>query len=135
MKKRLMGMTGVLALVLMGAMFLAPSCKAQSEISPDHFDGTDSWAAAELTSQPARPAPSIAKAAMRTQGQRRVLASTPFAFTAGRMALPEDAYRVQKSPASSVMPPARRKDLSAPPLVTSMPAQSTVFARLIVPHP
>src|SRR5258708_12059986 len=21
----------------------APSCKAQSEVSPDHFDGTDSW--------------------------------------------------------------------------------------------
>lgn len=21
----------------------APSCKAQSEVSPDHFDGTDTW--------------------------------------------------------------------------------------------
>jgi len=27
-----------------GALVLfAPSCKAQSEISPDHFDGTDPW--------------------------------------------------------------------------------------------
>lgn len=25
------------------ALFLAPSCKAQSEVSPDHFDGTDPW--------------------------------------------------------------------------------------------
>jgi hypothetical protein len=24
-------------------LFLAPACKAQSEISPDHFDGTDAW--------------------------------------------------------------------------------------------
>lgn len=28
------------------ALVLTPACKAQSEISPDHFDGTDSWAAA-----------------------------------------------------------------------------------------
>jgi hypothetical protein len=27
-----------------GALLLfTPSCRAQSEISPDHFDGTDSW--------------------------------------------------------------------------------------------
>jgi hypothetical protein len=24
----------------------APACKAQSEVSPDHFDGTDAWEAA-----------------------------------------------------------------------------------------
>lgn len=24
----------------------APTCKAQSEVSPDHFDGTDAWEAA-----------------------------------------------------------------------------------------
>jgi hypothetical protein len=24
-------------------LFFAPACKAQSEISPDHFDGTDAW--------------------------------------------------------------------------------------------
>lgn len=28
------------------ALVLTPACKAQSEVSPDHFDGTDSWAAA-----------------------------------------------------------------------------------------
>src|SRR5258708_638957 len=25
------------------ALVLTPACRAQSEISPDHFDGTDSW--------------------------------------------------------------------------------------------
>ncbi|HYA62043.1 MAG TPA: hypothetical protein VED66_02500 [Candidatus Sulfotelmatobacter sp.] len=25
------------------ALTLAPACKAQAEIAPDHFDGTDSW--------------------------------------------------------------------------------------------
>jgi hypothetical protein len=24
-------------------LFFAPACKAQSEVSPDHFDGTDAW--------------------------------------------------------------------------------------------
>jgi hypothetical protein len=24
-------------------LFFTPTCKAQSEISPDHFDGTDPW--------------------------------------------------------------------------------------------
>jgi len=24
-------------------LLLTPGCKAQSEVSPDHFDGTDSW--------------------------------------------------------------------------------------------
>jgi len=35
-----------LPLMLVGfgaALLLAPSCKAQSEVNPDHFDGTDSW--------------------------------------------------------------------------------------------
>ncbi len=25
------------------ALLLSPACKAQSEIAPDHFDGTDAW--------------------------------------------------------------------------------------------
>jgi hypothetical protein len=30
------------------AMLIAPQCRAQFEIDPDHFDGTDSWQAAAL---------------------------------------------------------------------------------------
>ena len=34
-------------LVALGAVLVCtPVCKAQSEIKPDHFDGTDSWQAA-----------------------------------------------------------------------------------------
>jgi len=40
-----------LLLGIVAALFLTPACKAQSEVSPDHFDGTDSWAMA------ARPTP------------------------------------------------------------------------------
>lgn len=36
----------IIVLCLGGAFALAPQSRAQSEIAPDHFDGTDSWAAA-----------------------------------------------------------------------------------------
>jgi hypothetical protein len=36
----------VVTLGLGAALLLAPACKAQSEISPDHFDGTDPWESA-----------------------------------------------------------------------------------------
>jgi hypothetical protein len=39
-------------MVLLGfgaLMLFTPSCKAQSEVSPDHFDGTDSWEIAART--------------------------------------------------------------------------------------
>ena len=36
---------GVLTVVgLATGLLFSPACKAQSEIDPDHFDGTDSWA-------------------------------------------------------------------------------------------
>lgn len=46
----------MLLLTLGGAILLVPQARAQSEIAPDHFDGTDSWAAA--TKVPATPAKS-----------------------------------------------------------------------------
>jgi hypothetical protein len=36
------------ALGFAAAMFIAPQCRAQFEIDPDHFDGTDSWQVAAL---------------------------------------------------------------------------------------
>jgi hypothetical protein len=41
----------LISMIVLGfatAMFVAPQCRAQSEIDPDHFDGTDSWQAAAL---------------------------------------------------------------------------------------
>jgi hypothetical protein len=38
----------IIALGSAAAMSIAPRCRAQSEIDPDHFDGTDSWQAAAL---------------------------------------------------------------------------------------
>jgi len=41
----------VLLLGFGAGVLFAPACKAQAEVSPDHFDGTESWVAA-----PPRPA-------------------------------------------------------------------------------
>jgi hypothetical protein len=41
----------VMLLSLGAATILAPACKAQSEIAPDHFDGSDPWAAAQRAPQ------------------------------------------------------------------------------------
>jgi hypothetical protein len=44
------GMLRVSMIVLgfAAAGFIAPQCRAQFEVDPDHFDGTDSWQAAAL---------------------------------------------------------------------------------------
>jgi hypothetical protein len=40
-------------------LFFAPACKAQSEVSPDHFDGTDTWeiAARQSVTPKVKPGP------------------------------------------------------------------------------
>lgn len=43
-----------------GSLLLSPQSRAQSEIAPDHFDGTDSWAAAATAKVPAAQAKSHA---------------------------------------------------------------------------
>jgi hypothetical protein len=47
---RSFGMLRISMIVLgfTAAMFIAPQCRAQSEIDPDHFDGADSWQAAAM---------------------------------------------------------------------------------------
>ena len=46
MKRFILWKLSVVAFGIGAALVLTPVCKAQSEISPDHFDGTDSWATA-----------------------------------------------------------------------------------------
>ncbi len=46
----------IVLLCLGGALILAPQSRAQSEVAPDHFDGTDSWAAAASAKAPAQRA-------------------------------------------------------------------------------
>ena len=49
----------VLLLGFGALLFFSPNCKAQSEINPDHFDGTDTWeiAARKPVTSRIKPAP------------------------------------------------------------------------------
>jgi hypothetical protein len=58
-----------------GAFLLAPACKAQSEVSPDHFDGTDTWEIAARTPVTAKVKP--APATRSYQAQNKKTASGP----------------------------------------------------------
>lgn len=48
----------MLLLALGGAILLVPQARAQSDVAPDHFDGTDSWAAAAVAKVPTAQAKS-----------------------------------------------------------------------------
>ena len=60
----------LLLLGIGGALLLTPACKAQSEISPDHFDGTDSWAAAAETVHAPVQKQAVAKTALQAKSQK-----------------------------------------------------------------
>jgi hypothetical protein len=65
------------------ALLLTPACKAQSEISPDHFDGTDSWAVAAHAVHAPVPKPRVAKASLSAKGQKTAQ-NLPFQLPAAR---------------------------------------------------
>ena len=60
----------ILLLGIVAALVLTPACKAQSEVSPDHFDGTDSWAAAArpVHAQPQKQL--VAKPSLQAKNQK-----------------------------------------------------------------
>ena len=51
-------------------LYFPPSCKAQSEVSPDHFDGTDPWQAAAQKSLSAKPKPAPVRTALQSSRQK-----------------------------------------------------------------
>ena len=54
-------------LVLGSALILAPQSRAQSEVAPDHFDGTDSWArAASAKVSPGKAKPRATSTALQS---------------------------------------------------------------------
>jgi hypothetical protein len=58
-------------LVGFGALLLfSPSCKAQSEVSPDHFDGTDPWEIAARRPVAAKTKPATATGSYQAQNKK-----------------------------------------------------------------
>jgi hypothetical protein len=79
----------LLLLTLGGALVLAPQARAQSEVAPDHFDGTDSWAAAAVAKVPAaktdtRHAPAVSQARTSQPSSPALQPASSRSFTARR---------------------------------------------------
>jgi hypothetical protein len=61
----------IVLLCLGGSLLLSPQSRAQSEIAPDHFDGTDSWATAASAKRPAAQAKShVATASLQARSTK-----------------------------------------------------------------
>ena len=73
----------LIALGIGAALLITPACKAQSEISPDHFDGTDSYAVAAQTVNVPVQKRQIARAALSAKS-RKTAQSSPFHLAAAR---------------------------------------------------
>lgn len=76
-----------LVLGMGAALLLTPSSKAQSEVSPDHFDGTDSWAAAAQTPHTPTQKQVVAKPSFQAKSQKNAQSS------ALQLALARDASK------------------------------------------
>jgi hypothetical protein len=64
------------------ALALAPQSRAQSEVAPDHFDGTDSWAAAAAAKVPAPKAKQLPVATAQARNQKLSTHATPLLASA-----------------------------------------------------
>jgi len=51
-------------------LFFAPNCKAQSEVSPDHFDGTDPWEIAARTPVTSKTKPTQALGSFQARNKK-----------------------------------------------------------------
>jgi hypothetical protein len=90
----------VLFLGIGGALLLTPTCRAQSEISPDHFDGTDSWAAAAQAVRPPMHKATGVKASLQAQSQKAPQVSAVQLAAAREAAKPvrQDAVVTDRKP-------------------------------------
>lgn len=96
----------LLVLGMGAALLFTPACKAQSEVSPDHFDGTDFWArGAQAVHAPALKQ-TVAKASLQEKSQKTPQGSTlqlaavrEVSKTANREAVAAD--RKRKAPAGN----------------------------------
>lgn len=83
MKRFVLLKLALLAFGVGGALLLTPSCKAQSEISPDHFDGTDSWATSARPVHAQLQKPTPVKPSLQAKSQKAAQGSA-FQLAAAR---------------------------------------------------
>ncbi len=78
-------------------LFLAPTCKAQSEVSPDHFDGTDPWEIAARKPVASKAKPALATGSYQAQNKKTGLGANLQLASAREVSkpTPRDAVAVQ----------------------------------------
>ncbi len=78
-------------------LFLAPACKAQSEVSPDHFDGTDPWEIAARRPVAAKAKSTLATGSYQAQNKKTGLGASLQLASAREVSkpTPRDAVAVQ----------------------------------------
>lgn len=93
----------VILIGLGGSLALAPQSRAQSEIAPDHFDGTDSWAVAASPKISApRPKPRPASTTLQTKGSSSATpAAQPVAARTITVSRRSDAVATKKRKAAA----------------------------------
>jgi hypothetical protein len=78
-------------------LFFAPTCKAQSEVSPDHFDGTDPWEIAARKPVAVTAKPTLAAGSYQAQNKKTGLSASLQLASARELskATPHGAVAVQ----------------------------------------
>ncbi|HEY6946963.1 MAG TPA: hypothetical protein VI431_17625 [Candidatus Acidoferrum sp.] len=100
----------LLVLGMGAAVLLSPACKAQSEISPDHFDGTDSWAAAAQKVRGPVQNQAFAKASLPAKNQKATQASALQLTSAHEEAKPvnHDAVAIDRKRKTTARDPEKK---------------------------
>jgi hypothetical protein len=81
-----------------GALLLfSPACKAQSEVNPDHFDGTDTWAVAAQKPVTSQDKAALKSGAVQAQSQKASIGASVQLAAVRDMSnsVPRDAVAVQ----------------------------------------
>jgi hypothetical protein len=65
-------------------LFFAPTCKAQSEVSPDHFDGTDPWEIAARRPVAGKVKPTPATGAYQAQNDKKTSSGASLQLASAR---------------------------------------------------
>src|SRR5260370_21434999 len=86
-------------------LFLAPACKAQSEVSPDHFDGTDPWEIAARKPVAAKAKSTLATGSYQAQNKKTGLGASLQRASAREVSKP--------TPRDTVAVPAQAKEATS----------------------
>ena len=84
MKHSILLKLSVLLFGIGAAQVLTPVCKAQSEISPDHFDGADTWAMAARPVHPQTQKQTAAQPSVQAKNQQKGTNGSAFQLAAAR---------------------------------------------------